>query len=177
MKYDITTKAAPKMPNLGKGTECIKLLTGQTSKDMHEPVVPLLFPPLAAHVCGAEFQYPDNTWKEVCGIMANIVADSGDNKGQLTPLVEALCRDFRLHDKGVTDELEDWARQKNTSCHPVARTSASIISLSDNPRLFSNNPALSANINGKPCCTMEWQQGFLLGCKLYCVRCVLTCWR
>ena len=45
MKYDITTKAAPKMPNLGKGTECIKLLTGQTSKDMHEPVVPLLFPP------------------------------------------------------------------------------------------------------------------------------------
>ena len=108
MKYDITTKAAPKMPNLGKGTECIKLLTGQTSKDMHEPVVPLLFPPLAAHVCGAEFQYPDNTWKEVCGIMANIVADSGDNKGQLTPLVEALCRDFRLHDKGVTDELVEW---------------------------------------------------------------------
>ena len=115
MKYDITTKAAPKMPNLGKGTECIKLLTGQTSKDMHEPVVPLLFPPLAAHVCGAEFQYPDNTWKEVCGIMANIVADSGDNKGQLTPLVEALCRDFRLHDKGVTDELVDWQRKSNAN--------------------------------------------------------------
>lgn len=115
MKYNITTKAAPKMPKLGKGTECIKLLTGQTSKDMHEPVVPLLFPSLAAHVSGAEFQYPDNTWKEVCGIMANIVADSGDNKGQLTPLVEAICRDFRLHDKGVTDELVDWQRKSNAN--------------------------------------------------------------
>ena len=26
MKYDITTSKAPEMPNLGKGTECIKLL-------------------------------------------------------------------------------------------------------------------------------------------------------
>ena len=36
---------------------------------------------------GAEFQYPDRTWKEVCGLMANIVADSGGNKGQLSLLV------------------------------------------------------------------------------------------
>ena len=27
--------------------------------------------------------------------MANIVADSGGNKGQLSLLVEAICRDFR----------------------------------------------------------------------------------
>ena len=40
MKYDITKKSAPTMPNLGKGTECIKLLLSQTSKDMHEPLVP-----------------------------------------------------------------------------------------------------------------------------------------
>ena len=31
MKYDITKKSAPAMPNLGKGTECIKLLLSQTS--------------------------------------------------------------------------------------------------------------------------------------------------
>ena len=35
MRYDITTNKAPEMPNLGKGTECIKLLLSQTSKDMH----------------------------------------------------------------------------------------------------------------------------------------------
>ena len=72
---------------------------------MHEPLVPMLFPSLGAHVSGAEFQYPDNTWKEVCGLMANIVADSGGNKGQLSQIVEAICRDFRRHDKGVTDKL------------------------------------------------------------------------
>ena len=105
MKYDITKQTAPKMPNLGKGTECIRLLISQASKDMHEPLVPMLFPPLGAHVSGAEFKYPDNTWKEVCGLMANIVADSGCNKGQLSLLVEAICRDFRRHDKGVTEQL------------------------------------------------------------------------
>ena len=99
MKYDITKPTAPKMPTLGKGTECIKLLISQASKDMHEPFVPMLFPPLGAHVSGSEFLYPDNSWKELCGLMANIVADSGCNKGQLSPLVEAICRDFRNHDK------------------------------------------------------------------------------
>ena len=44
MKYDISKKSAPAMPTLGKGTECIKILLSQTSKDMHEPLVPMLFP-------------------------------------------------------------------------------------------------------------------------------------
>ena len=47
--------------------------------------------------------------------MANIVADSGCNKGQLSLLVEAICRDFRRHDKGVTEQLVDWQRQSNTN--------------------------------------------------------------
>ena len=79
MKYDITKKSAPAMPNLGKGTECIKLLLSQTSKDMHEPLVPMLFPVLGAHISGAEFQYPDRSWKETCGMMANLVAETGGN--------------------------------------------------------------------------------------------------
>ena len=99
MRYDISKASAPKMPNLGKGTECIKLLLTQTSKDMHEPLVPMLFPVLGAHVSGSEFQYPDLSWKELCGQMANLVAESGGNKGQFSNLVEAICRDFRQHDE------------------------------------------------------------------------------
>ena len=53
------------MPNLGKGTECIKLLLSQASKDMYEPLVPMLFPSLGAHISDAEFQYPDRSWKEM----------------------------------------------------------------------------------------------------------------
>ena len=111
MRYDISKSIAPAMPNLGKGTECIKILLSQASKDIQEPLVPMFFPVLGAHISGAEFQYPDNSWKEVTGMMANLVAKSGDNKGQLSPLVEAICRDFRLHDKSVTDQLTVFLRQ------------------------------------------------------------------
>ena len=86
MKYDINNKIAPKMPTLGKGTECIRLLLSQASKDMHESLVPMLSTSLGAPISGTEFQYPDLGWKEPCGMMANLGADSGGNKGQLSNL-------------------------------------------------------------------------------------------
>ena len=57
MRYNISKATAPAMPNLGKGTECIKLLLSQASKDMYEPLVPVLLPVLGARVCVAKFQY------------------------------------------------------------------------------------------------------------------------
>ena len=114
MKYDISNKTAPKMPTLGKGTECIRLLLSQASKDMYEPLVPMLFPSLGAHISGTEFQYPDLSWKEPCGMMANLVADSGGNKGQLSSLVEAVCRDFRQHDEEELRKLVEWQKQVKT---------------------------------------------------------------
>lgn len=114
MKYDISKATAPAMPKLGKGTECIRLLLSQTSKDMHEPLVPMLFPVLGAHISGSEFQYPDLRWKEPCGMMANLVADSGCNKGQLSYLVEAICRDFRQHDEAELRKLVEWQKQVKT---------------------------------------------------------------
>ena len=108
MKYDISKPTAPKMPRLGKGTECVKIWLSQVSKDMHAPLIPMLFPILAARVSGSEFQYPDLTWKELCGMMANLVADSGCNKGQLSLLVEAICRDFHQHDEAELKKLVEW---------------------------------------------------------------------
>ena len=49
MKYDISKATAPAMPTLGKGTEIVKLLLSQASKDMHEPLVPMFFPVLGTH--------------------------------------------------------------------------------------------------------------------------------
>jgi hypothetical protein len=99
MRYNISKSTALVMPNLGKGTKCIKILLSQVSENMQEPMVPMFFPILGAHISGAEFQYPDFSWKEPTGMMANIVAHSGDNKGQLTTLAKAVCRDFRQHDE------------------------------------------------------------------------------
>ena len=96
--YDITKQSAPKLPTLGNGTECIKILLSQTSKDMHAPLVPMFFPVLGAHISGAEFQYPDLTWKALYGQMDISLADTGGINGQLPTLVEALCHDFCHHD-------------------------------------------------------------------------------
>ncbi len=56
MKYDITKQTAPKMPRLRKGTECVKILLSEVSKDMHAPLISMLFPILGAHVSGSKFQ-------------------------------------------------------------------------------------------------------------------------
>ena len=114
MKYNILTTFVPKMPKLGRGTEFVKILLSQVSKDVQEPIVPMLFPVLGAHMCGAEFQYPDLTWKEPCGMMAHLVAESGGNKGQLSYLVEAICRDFRLHDETELQKLVSWQKTVKT---------------------------------------------------------------
>ena len=128
MRYDISNQKAPEMPNLGKGTECIKFLLTQASKDMHEPLVPMLFPSLGAHISGAEFQYPDHSWKETCGMMAQLVGNSGDNKGQLTDLMKAICRDFTRHDEAEYKKLEEWSNlyqaKKNAKDTPVCPTIA-----------------------------------------------------
>ena len=52
MKYNISKTTAPKMPNLGRGLENVALLLSQVSKDMHKPIIPMLFPILGAHVSG-----------------------------------------------------------------------------------------------------------------------------
>ena len=114
MKYNISGTTPPPMPNLGRGTECITLLLSQVSKDMRQSVTPMLFPPLGAHISGAEFMYPDLSWKEPCGMLANLVADSGAGKGQLSALVEALCRDLRQHDEGELRKLVEWQRVTKT---------------------------------------------------------------
>ena len=114
MKYDITKHSSPTMPILRKGTECIRLLLTQVSKDMREPLVPMVFPILGAHVSGAKFQYPDRTWKELSGMMAHLVAESGGNKGQLSRLVEAICHKFRIHDETEMKKLVEWQRQMKT---------------------------------------------------------------
>ena len=59
----------------------MKFLLSWASKVMQEPLIPMLFPVLGAHIIDSKFQYPNLFWKEPTGIMANLVAKSGGNKG------------------------------------------------------------------------------------------------
>jgi len=54
MTYNVFVRTAPAMPKPSKVTEIVKLLLSQASKDMHEPLVPMLFPVLGAHLTADE---------------------------------------------------------------------------------------------------------------------------
>ena len=58
--------------------------------------------------------YPDLSWKEPSGMLANLVADSGAGKGQLSSIVEAVCRDFRAHDDDELAKLVEWQKMMKT---------------------------------------------------------------
>ena len=53
--------------------------------------------------------------------MANLVADSGGNKGQLSNLEEAICHQFRKHDDEELQKLVEWQRRDSvwTCCSSV----------------------------------------------------------
>ena len=55
-------------------------------------------------------------------MMANLVAKSGDNKGQYPILVEALCRDFRQHDKAEEDKYREWQSLSKTEPNNKKKT-------------------------------------------------------
>ena len=81
MKYNISKSTPPGMPNLVRGTKCMLFLLSKVSKDMHQPIVPILFSLLESHASGAEFMRPDQNQKEICGMMDNLVADRRYRKG------------------------------------------------------------------------------------------------
>ena len=114
MNYNIFDRTAPTMPRPAKGTEFCKLLLSQASRDMREPLIPMAFPALAAHLTGVEFMYSGNQYYELCGQMGHLIGTSGIGKAQLTRLVEAIMCLFRDHDETEYKKLVDWQRQVKT---------------------------------------------------------------
>ena len=98
MNYNIFNRTAPAMPKPSKGTEIVKLLLSQVSKDIREPLLPMTIPALAAHVTDTEFMYSDNKYYELCGQMGHLIGVSGIGKAQFTNLVEAIQRNSRDRD-------------------------------------------------------------------------------
>ena len=110
MIYDITKTTPPEMPTLGKGLETQRLLLSQTSKDMFQPEHPLLYAPLGSKISGAEFQYPSGQWLEPCGQIRLLCADSGNNKGQHSLLVEAIMHEELRSDHEEIKKYLEWQK-------------------------------------------------------------------
>ena len=117
MKYNLSKTTPPAIPRLGKDTESVALLLSQAAKDTQKPIVSMFFPILGAHVSGAEFTYPDLSWKEMSGMMVNLAAVRSAGKGQLSSIVEALCRDFRTHDDEELAKLVERQKMMKTKSY------------------------------------------------------------
>lgn len=115
MSYDIFSSKAPKMPTVGNGTEFVKLVLSQATKSMQQPLLPMALPAVAAHLCDVEFMYSDNKYYEMCGQMGHLIGNSGVGKAQLTHLIEAIMRDFRVHDEAEYNKLVEWQRRSKTA--------------------------------------------------------------
>ena len=57
-------------------------LLSKVSKDMHQSIVPILFSLLESHASGAESMRSNQKWKEMYGMMGNLVADRRRREGQ-----------------------------------------------------------------------------------------------
>ena len=154
MKYDITKHVRPKRPRLGKGLEPIVLFESQVSKTMREPLDPMFFPPLGAHVNGCEFMYPSGVWMEPCGLIGHLCAEFSGNKGQLGLLAEAICRDFRAHDEESDKELKEWDKvykwkSKQNDCPPRPDVAFYFPPSDCTPAGFNKNVEVLAKQGGK----------------------------
>lgn len=114
MSYDIFKHTAPTMPRPAKGTEIIKLMLSQASKEMKQVLVPMAIPALATRLTGVRAMYSDNKYYEMCGQMGHLIGPSGIGKAQLTHLIEAIMRPARQHDELEFKKLTDWQRQVKT---------------------------------------------------------------
>ena len=73
---------------------------------MHQSIVPILFSLLESHASGAKFMRPDQKWKEMYGMMGNLVADRRRREGPTVRTTgRALSRNFRQHDEEELTKL------------------------------------------------------------------------
>ena len=114
MKYNIFSSTAPAMPSPSKGTEFVRWVLSQASRDMREVLLPMVFPALAAHLSDVQFTYSDNKCYQLCGQMGHLIGASGTGKGQLSHLVEVIMASARQHDEAEMQKLAEWQRLVKT---------------------------------------------------------------
>ena len=98
-------------------------LLSKASKDMHLPIVPILFSLMESHASEAEFMRPDQKRKEMCGMMGNLMADRRRRKGQTVqscgnPLPRLpTARGGGAHEGGRTHPIPQHARSGDDRPH------------------------------------------------------------
>ena len=115
MTFDIFSPNPPKEPSIGKGTEFLKFLTSNASVRMRQPLKPMAFPAISAHLQDVKMYYSDGKPYEIGpGQLAHLIGVSGIGKRELSHLIGATCRDFLEHDQGKFQRLAQWSSQQKS---------------------------------------------------------------
>ncbi len=82
MAYNISKSPLKACQNRAEARKICRFFLSKTTKDMHQPIVPILFSLLESHASEAEFVRSNQKWEEMCGMMGNLAADRRRRKGQ-----------------------------------------------------------------------------------------------
>ena len=93
MSYDISKSNSSKRQTLEKGQNVSKSCSFWPQKTCIPPRSDV-FPILRAHISVEKFQSQDLTWKELCGIIPNSVAESGVIRGKITQPYATITRTY-----------------------------------------------------------------------------------
>ena len=113
MTYDIFSNNPPQEPRTGRGTEFLKFLPSKASVKMRQPLRPMAFPALGAHISSeVKMKYSDGKYYEIgAGQLGHLIGASGIGKRELSYQVGAICRDFDAHDTAEFQRLALWSAQ------------------------------------------------------------------
>ena len=95
----------PEMPR--KLPKLIGLLTSNTPDSYKPAVAHAVFPALATHLCGVQFNYTDNTLHEAT-LMNCLMAETGAGKGCIDQPIKHIMADIRRRDAENERREKEW---------------------------------------------------------------------
>ena len=121
----------PEMPK--KLPKLVELLTSKTPEIYKPAVANAVFPPLATHLCGVEFEYTDGKIHEAT-LMNCLMAGTGAGKGCIDEPIRHIMADIERRDKENERREAEWKKdcqKKGANKDKLVRPEGLIIQVID----------------------------------------------
>ena len=125
------TPTPPEMPK--KLPKLVELLTSKTPEIYKPAVAHAVFPPLATHLCGVEFEYTDGKIHEAT-LMNCLMAGTGSGKGCIDEPIRHIMADIERRDKENERREAEWKKdcqKKGANKDKLVRPEGLIIQIID----------------------------------------------
>lgn len=150
MKYDISKALRLRCPSWARGQNVAKFCSQRPQKTCFDPWFRCFSLSLAHTSAFRNISNPTSLGRSFSFQRTHLKADSGCNKGQLSYLVEAICRDFRIQHPS-TARLNTAARSTRSSrCRPGGWSAIRACSEASSPPL-PDGPTARSTLTSARC--------------------------